>query len=263
MAVKACLTALSVVQFRNKMAVITGGAGGIGLSIARTLAANSFRVCLIDINETAGLQALNGLLKDYGPQSAMFLKCDIANEDDLRCTYRKISDRFGHIKVVCNNAGISDEVDWMRMVDVNLKSLILNTKIAFEFMSKTSGGSGGSIVNISSAAGLYPVPYAPVYSATKAGVVAFTKSLKLWKDEYGISVSCLCPTYVNTPMLESLYGSVDGVNEVNELGVLSSESVAEAVWQIIQDPSLHGEVRLINKKNGTVNVKLRVITSKL
>jgi 15-hydroxyprostaglandin dehydrogenase (NAD) len=125
--------------------------------------------------------------------------------------------------------------------------------MAFEYMSTNKGGKGGVIVNISSAAGFFPQSSAPVYTATKQGVIGYTKSIEEWYSTDGIRVNCVCPAFTDTALFRKSISHVDSQfaeDLVASLGVMSTDYVAEAVLRTIQDSSLNGILLLVRRRDG-------------
>jgi 15-hydroxyprostaglandin dehydrogenase (NAD) len=234
-------------------AIVTGGAQGIGLSISRALLRNAYKVALLDFNPTVGELACEGLKKEFGKDSVLFVHCDVTNEKQLTSAYKESVRKFGGLDVVCNNAGIGDEVNYKKTVAVNLTAVISSSLMAFEYMSTNKGGKGGVIVNISSAAGFFPQSSAPVYTATKQGVIGYTKSIEEWYSTDGIRVNCVCPAFTDTALFRKSISHVDSQfaeDLVASLGVMSTDYVAEAVLRTIQDSSLNGILLLVRRRDG-------------
>ncbi|XP_065883422.1 15-hydroxyprostaglandin dehydrogenase [NAD(+)]-like [Dysidea avara] len=234
----------------NKVALVTGAAKGIGLAISKALLEKTGKVALLDIQEEAGQEACETLRKVYGKDKVTFYKCDVTSAENLRSVFEKIVAKFGKLDIVVNNAGVADEINWRKAVDINLSAVIQGTYLGIEFMSQQNSGRGGSVINISSFAGLMPEPVAPVYSATKAGVVAFTESLRSIAKSDGVRVNCVCPTFADTDMGKVAL-KVDRIKEIVKHGaLLSPELVADAVLLLVQDTSKAGAVARVTPRNG-------------
>ena len=135
-----------------------------------------------------------------------YIQCDVSVPQEFEMCLTTAKALHGHIDVLINNAGILNEVHWSRMIDVNLKGAINGIRLGLKFMSKLSGGRGGKIINLSSAAGVKPCPGIPAYSATKAGILAYVHSLQGTEDfeENGVLISSICPTTTDTNMVRNL-----------------------------------------------------------
>uniref|UniRef100_A0A8C6SUE2 Alcohol dehydrogenase n=1 Tax=Neogobius melanostomus TaxID=47308 RepID=A0A8C6SUE2_9GOBI len=137
----------------------------------------------------------------------------LRDESDLRyCTkhyntaaFQTTVDRFGHLDIVINNAGINEK-NWEKTIQVNLTSVIKGTYLGLEHMSKEYGKGGGSIINVSSMAAFLHSPHQPVYTATKHGVIGFSRAMADASSlgGYGVRINVLCPAFVDTPLLLSV-----------------------------------------------------------
>ncbi|RVE64232.1 hypothetical protein OJAV_G00144530 [Oryzias javanicus] len=242
----------------GKSAVVTGAALGIGKGLSEVLLQNGAKVALLDVKESAGQSLVESLNQQHGTGSALFLKCDVESEEQLKAAFQKATETFGGIDILCNNAGIMNEATWEKAVSINLMGVIRATYIALEHMSKLNGGKGGVIVQTASLAGLGPFPSCPVYTATKSGVVGFTRAMAAASavSGYGIRFNALCPTFVQTEMITNIparLGQFSHLNEVAEqlkekLGVLSVSDVAESLLELVTDETKNGEALMILTK---------------
>ncbi|XP_054845467.1 15-hydroxyprostaglandin dehydrogenase [NAD(+)] isoform X2 [Eublepharis macularius] len=162
---------------KDKVALVTGAAQGIGKAFAQALLEKGCKVGLVDQNAELGKESKDNLDKQFDTQRTIFIPCDVSDEEQLKDAFKKIFDSFGRLDIVVNNAGINNEKNWEVTVQINLISMIRGTYIGLDYMKTENGGNGGAIVNISSLAGLMPVPYQPVYCASKHGVIGFTRSM--------------------------------------------------------------------------------------
>jgi len=195
-------------QFAGKTAVISGGAEGIGLSIAKALGEQKMNVVLADIDEE-NLQKASLELKSAGI-SVLAVALDVADEVQWQTVAKQAVARFGKIHMVVNNAGVGGDSGsieneqtkgWQWALDVNLMGVLYGAKVLVPLIKQH--GEGGWIVNVASMAGMGGVPYNGAYTATKAAVVALSES---WAGELqpkGIKVSVLCPAFVQTRIYDS------------------------------------------------------------
>ena len=195
-------------QFAGKTAVISGGAEGIGLSIAKALGEQKMNVVLADIDEE-NLQKASLELKSAGI-SVLAVSLDVADEVQWQTVAKQAVARFGKIHMVVNNAGVGGDSGsieneqtkgWQWALDVNLMGVLYGAKVIVPLIKQH--GEGGWIVNVASMAGMGGVPYNGAYTATKAAVVALSES---WAGELqpkGIKVSVLCPAFVQTRIYDS------------------------------------------------------------
>jgi NAD(P)-dependent dehydrogenase (short-subunit alcohol dehydrogenase family) len=195
-------------QFAGKTAVISGGAEGIGLSIAQALGNQKMNIVIADIDQSNLEKARLELELDG--VSVLAVALDVAQEDQWQEVANQAVAKFGKVHMVVNNAGIGgdtgpiesqDTKGWQWTLDVNLMGVVYGAKVMTPLIKKH--GEGGWIVNVASMAGMGGIPYAGAYTATKAAVVALSES---WAGELegdGIHVSVLCPAFVQTRIYES------------------------------------------------------------
>ncbi|XP_077963179.1 15-hydroxyprostaglandin dehydrogenase [NAD(+)] isoform X2 [Gasterosteus aculeatus] len=234
----------------GKSAVVTGAAMGIGRAITEVLLQNGAKVALLDVNETAGRSLKEVLDREYPPERTLFLSCDVKSEEQIKAGLQETAETFGGIDIMCNNAGILNEAAWEKAVSINMMGVIRGTYLALEHMSKLSGGRGGVIVNMASMAGLGPLPSCPVYTATKHGVVGFTRAMAAASTAsgYGVRVNVLCPGFVETDLFSAVktnLGRFSHMGDATEqlmqhLGVISVSDVAQSVLEMVTDETLSG-----------------------
>ena len=195
-------------QFIGKTAVISGGAEGIGLSIAKALAEEKMNIVLTDINEE-NLQKASLELEVTGV-SVLPVLLDVAEEDQWEKVAEQAIARFGKIHMLVNNAGVGgdsgsiesqNKKGWQWVLDVNLMGVVYGAKVMVPLISQH--GEGGWIVNVASMAGMGGVPYGGAYSATKAAVVALSEGWAGELQSKDINVSVLCPAFVQTRIYDS------------------------------------------------------------
>ena len=198
------------VSLAGKVAIVTGGASGLGRGIAEKFAAEGANVVIADVNDDLG--------RDVAAQCgsrACFHHANIADAADVEALVQAAVDRFGGLDVMVNNAGISSKMhksfltadlsDFQRVMSVNVLGVMLGTQAAARHMADHDGGS---IINISSIGGLQPGGGVMVYRASKAAVIHFSKSVATELAPRGISVNCIAPGGIPTPILAS---SVSGL----------------------------------------------------
>ena len=169
---------------------------------------------------------------------------------------------FGRpVNVLLNNAGIQEtkmffenpaHPSWKRVVDIDLTAVIEGTGIAIERWTK--GGVQGVVINTASQGGLIEMPFSPVYSAAKHGVVGFSRSCGILQN-YGIRVNCICPDFVDTPMVHSSLSDptfksvIDGMKGKG-ISLITPELVADGMIQLIEDDTKSGQVLRVNSVKG-------------
>jgi NAD(P)-dependent dehydrogenase (short-subunit alcohol dehydrogenase family) len=196
-------------RLEGKKAFVTGGAQGLGAAMARRFVEEGATVSLADVN-VAGAQAVAAELNAReGDGRAFAFALDVTREDQWIDVLAQADDAMGGISVLVNNAGIAldgnvEELafdDWRRVMSVNLDSVFLGTKYALEYLRRSQPGS---IVNLSSIAGLIASHNMPAYNASKAGVWMLSKSIALHCARQGLDVrsNSIHPTFIDTPILD-------------------------------------------------------------
>ena len=199
--------------FKNKVAVITGGASGIGWGLAERCAQEGMKVVIADVEETALKQAEKAL-KEKGAE-VLAVRCDVSKLKDIETLAEKTVEKWGGVHLLFNNAGVNIALsqrtplwehtlnDWEWMLGVNLWGCIYGMKVFLPIMLKQNEPC--HIVNTSSMAGLIAEPQLVIYAVTKAGVIALTEGLyfQLKQMNSAIGVSVLCPAFVASRMGEA------------------------------------------------------------
>jgi 3-oxoacyl-[acyl-carrier protein] reductase len=201
--------------FDGRVAIVTGGAGGIGLAVARRLAAGGARVALVDQRSDAAREAVESL--EAQGFSATALEGDVSNPEDVDAIVASVAAREGRIDVLVNNAGIMGRVaplwelaleDWNRVLAIDLTSVFLFSRAVIPHMRTRRSGA---IVSVASIAGKEGTPNLIPYTVAKAGIIAFTKALGKEVVADGIRVNCVAPGVVATPLLDQLPASATQV----------------------------------------------------
>jgi NAD(P)-dependent dehydrogenase (short-subunit alcohol dehydrogenase family) len=196
-----------VTQLQNSVALITGAASGLGLAVARQMAAAGARLVLVDWDE-ANLRAATGELAQAGAK-VKSMQGDVSVEATATDAIDMAKAAFGRLDILFNNAGIdplrarsvveTEVADWDRILDVNVKSAYLMTRAAIPLMRE---GGGGSIVNTASVAGLKPGADETAYSASKAALISLTAAIALDFAASGIRANCVCPGFMEMVMTD-------------------------------------------------------------
>lgn len=192
-------------RLSGKVAIVTGGAKGFGASIAKTFVNEGAKVVITDLD----VQQANVVLDELGSENAMFIEQDVADESGWENVFKKSIERFNKVDILINNAGVLQfddaehvELDqWHKLLAVDLDSVMLGIKYGIKNMKV----NGGSIVNISSIAGLIGIPNLFSYNASKGGVRMITKSAALYctDQNYPIRINSVHPGYAHTPMVDA------------------------------------------------------------
>ena len=186
----------------GKTAVVTGAGAGIGRAVAISLAASGARVMVSDINSETAAATAREVLERGG--EAEHVRADVSKSADVTQMFARTISSFGSVDIMVNNAGVLSNIhivdlpeeEWDRVHSVNLRGTFLCTKAAARRM--IAQGSGGRIVNIASEAGKAPFASGAHYSASKAGVIAFTRAAALELAPHKINVNSVCPGNVDT-----------------------------------------------------------------
>jgi NAD(P)-dependent dehydrogenase (short-subunit alcohol dehydrogenase family) len=190
----------------GKVAVITGGASGIGRETARRFAQEGAHVCVADLADEPGRETAKEI-------DGLYVHADVTDPDDVQAMYREAAERFGGLDVLFNNAGISPPDDdsileteldaWQRVQDVNLKSVFLCCKYGIPHLLERGGGS---VINTASFVAVMGAAASQIsYTASKGGVLAMSRELGVQFARQGVRVNALCPGPVNTPLLQDLF----------------------------------------------------------
>jgi NAD(P)-dependent dehydrogenase (short-subunit alcohol dehydrogenase family) len=191
--------------FHNAVAIVTGGASGIGRAIGEELAKRGCEVILADLQIELAKEVASGIGSSGGKARAAEL--DVSDSSAVETLVQEVLDRAGRLDYMFNNAGIGilaearqhTREDWERIVDVNLRGVIHGVQAAYQVMLNQGFGH---IVNTASMAGLMITPLLVSYAATKYAVVGLSKSLRVEAAPLGIRVSVICPGVVRTPIME-------------------------------------------------------------
>jgi NAD(P)-dependent dehydrogenase (short-subunit alcohol dehydrogenase family) len=239
-------------EIQGKAAVVSGAASGIGRAAAKALAAAGASVIVADMDEVGGAKTVDMIGSEGG--IAVFKRCDVTKTEDLAAAFAAAVQHFGALDIAYNNAGIggedlfADEVGaWQRMIDINLTAVIDATRIAVREMQR---GHGGVIINTASMGGLLPMPGSPVYAATKAGVINFTRSLAYLAPQDRIRVNAICPSFTDTPLVRR--SGDERVEEMKQMvcGILQPEDIAAGVIELIEDDSRAGSIMRVTVRGG-------------
>ena len=228
-------------EFKNKVAVITGAASGIGYGLSEYAAKEGMKVVLADIEENA-LKKAEKDIRALGVET-LAVKTDVSKADDVKALAEKTLDTFGAVHLLCNNAGVSSELttwqstlsDWQWVMGVNLWGVIYGVHFFVPIMLKQ--GTECHIVNTSSIMGLFSIAGA-AYTVSKHGVVALSEVLyhDLERAGSAIGVSVLCPAYINTGIFEAERNRPAELRDVDsqQSNYMSDPKVQEMIEQARQ-----------------------------
>lgn len=223
---------------QEKVALITGSAKGIGLGCARVLGKAGASIAVVDIDQPAVNHTVQTLQAE-GIAAQGFV-ADVSQSQQVADAVQNIINHFSRIDILINNAGTHDgkgieassESDWDRIITINLKSVFLVTTAALPYLKTTRG----SIVNMGSMVGLVGQGNSGAYSASKGGSIALTRNMAIDFAPYGIRVNCICPGWVETPLVNAWFAMQPDeaqarqyVSSIHPLGRIAS---AEEIGQV-------------------------------
>jgi NAD(P)-dependent dehydrogenase (short-subunit alcohol dehydrogenase family) len=234
-------------DFDGKVALVTGGASGLGRAAVRLLAGAGARVAVADIDERSGAETVE-LVRAAGGE-ATFVRTDVTREPEVAALVAGVVETWGRLDCAINNAGIAGPYkplpeytldEWNQVLAIDLTAVFLGLK--YEIPQMVSQG-GGAIVNTSSGAGLIGYPGLPAYVASKHGVIGLTRTAGIEFATAGIRVNAVCPGSTLTPMLEASMGddpaarqAMEATTPMRRLG--HPDEIAHAmVWLLSDDAS--------------------------
>ena len=232
-------------EFQDRVALVTGGAMGIGSAVAKLLAERGARVLIVDRAEKEGTKTVSEIASKKG--NAEFFKADVSTSNACAAAIEKAISLYGKLDIVSNNAGIqrygtvesTPENEWDEVMDVNLKSVFYICKFAIPHLKKTKG----SIVNMTSVQAFATQRGVAAYTTSKHALIGLTRSMAIDFARDGIRVNCVAPGTVDTPMLQyaasldpnpqSVYDACVNMHPVGRIA--KPEEVAEVVAFLASD----------------------------
>ena len=223
-------------MFKEKIAVVTGGASGIGLATTKKLLSEGANVVILDLKMDE--EIINSL-----GENVLYLKCDVSNEENVKNCIEKITKKFNHIDYLVANAGIGGSAskphevsmdEWNKVISVNQTGIFLLNKYVINEMLKNGKGA---VVNTSSMYGLVGSTTSFAYSASKGAINQMTRSLALTYARDNIRVNAIAPGYVDTPILSMVPDNIKEAME-NELpiGRLGKDTeIANLICYLLSD----------------------------
>jgi meso-butanediol dehydrogenase/(S,S)-butanediol dehydrogenase/diacetyl reductase len=224
-------------RFQDKVVIITGGASGIGLAIAKRLGSEGARVVLADINQDNLAQA-EPQVRQAGAPDVLLSMCNVADESQVIATVAATLAKFDRLDVIVNNAGLMqfkalEELtgdDWLRTLNVDLLGAFYFTKQAFLHMKP-----GGALVNVSSIHAIATEALVAPYAAAKAALLSLTRSAAIEGKPKGLRINAVLPGAIDTPMLWNNPNVKSGVEKINPSDVGKPEDVAATVAYLASD----------------------------
>ncbi len=224
-------------RFTDRVAIVTGGASGIGLATAKRFASEGARVVIADLHQDKAEAAADELQR-AGAAAALGVPCNVAEEPQVEAAVAQTIAKFGRVDVMVNNAGLMvfkpiEELtteDWVGVLRVDLLGAFYFIKQAFLHMKP-----GGAIVNVSSIHAVETEPLVAPYAAAKAALVSLTRSASLEGKPKGIRVNCILPGAVDTPMLWENPNVKSGQEKIEQHDVGKPEDIAAVIAFLASD----------------------------
>jgi len=243
-------------KLKDRVAIITGGARGIGKKISQTFLKEGASVYIFDVNQEEGVRTVGELQPAYDGK-VIFFKVDITDEKNVEQSIEKIIEAEGRIDILVNNAGITRDnlilrmslEDWKKVIDINLTGAFICSKHTVKYMVKNRSGK---IINISSIVGVHGNAGQSNYSSSKAGLIGLTKTLARELAGRNILVNAIAPGYIETEMTEKLSDKIkEKLMEQIPTGRLGSvDDVAKTALFLASDDSNYITGTVINLDGG-------------
>jgi 2-hydroxycyclohexanecarboxyl-CoA dehydrogenase len=245
------------VRLEGRIALVTGGASGIGAATARRLAAEGARVAVADLDEAGAREVAAEI-------DGLAVGMDVADAAAARAGIARVQDELGHPDVLVNNAGTdrfaffvnTDEELWDLVLGVNLRGTIAVTHAVLDGMQRRGGGA---IVNVASEAGRVGSQGSAVYSAAKAGIIGFTRALARESSRFGVRVNAVAPGPIDTPLLNAAPIELGEIGERLKAGMIAAtsmrrigrpEEVAAAIAFLASDDASYVTGQTLNVSGG-------------
>ncbi|KAH7020500.1 15-hydroxyprostaglandin dehydrogenase [Ilyonectria destructans] len=247
----------------QKVVLITGGVSGIGLGMVRYFASEGYRIAVLDMNTKDSPRIGAELASEFPKSIITFRTCDVSSWEEQAAIFKDVYDQQGRIDVVMANAGISEQGTTslaalgeetpskprLQTLDVNLTGVIYSVKLAIHYMQKNTvqadSPSRGLIICTASNAGIYPFPVAPLYAASKAGVISLVRSMARPLERANIQINALAPAVLETNIAPSK-------DLFKEMIVTPMSTLTRGVANFIADPTLTGAVAEIHGPSVTL-----------
>lgn len=208
---------MTLKRFADKVAIVTGGASGMGEAFCKIFVEDGGKVAIVDLNEALGAK----LVVELGSNNAVFIKCDVSDNAQVKNMVEETVKTFGQLNVIFNNAGIAvmgktpdiSFDDWKRVLEVDLYAIYHSCHYAIPYMKENGGGVIINNVSISGMGGDYGLS---CYNAAKGGAINYTRALAMDHAPDGIRVNAVCPGFVETPLNAELRENKSVMDKVNE-----------------------------------------------
>ncbi len=250
-------------ELEGKVAIVTGGASGIGRAVVHALAKEGAKVTIADMNLESAEEVAGDVVRAGG--SSIAIKTDVSSSKDVASMVQETLGKFGVIDILVNTAGIGagamvqdlTEEEWDRVININLKGTFLCSQAVIKQMIERKSGR---IVNFASGQWFRPTLMSAPYGASKGGVVSFSKSLALEVAGHGINVNVVVPGFTNTAMTRRIFGEGDALEKGAEsLGLIpprgqiaQPEDIADVVLFFVSHASRHVVGQTLHVNGGSL-----------
>lgn len=224
-------------EFEGKVALVTGGASGIGRAVAEMYAREGAKVVVSDVDDAAGNEVVNQIIANGG--AARYIHTDVSKAEACQALVQDTVEHFGGLDLACNNAGIGGEANltgeysisgWQRVIDINLNGVFYCLRYEIPAMLE----KGGVIVIMASILGQVGFATAPAYVAAKHGILGLTKTAGLEYAKSGVRVNAVGPAFIRTPMITDLLEDETTENLLLSLHPIGRLGTAEEVAHLVQ-----------------------------
>jgi 15-hydroxyprostaglandin dehydrogenase (NAD) len=242
-----------VFDIKGKIALVTGGAAGIGLAYTKELLRNGAKaVTIADVDAAKGEDSAKKLNTEFGGNKVIFIRTDVTKADQLEAAFKTTINTWKGLDIVINNAGIMNDANWELQIAINCNHVVRGSLLAIQYMGKNNGGKGGVVVNIASILGLQELAGCPIYVGTKHFVVGLDRSFgtPFFYNLTGIQFLTMCPGVTDTPLI-----SEAGRFALQGMGKIAQELVDGLGAMPAQPPEnvAKGMITLITEgENGSV-----------
>ena len=206
-------------RLAEKVALITGGASGLGKAIAQRFDEEGAKVVVADVDEEKGQEVASAL------ENGLFVEVDVTKPESVEAMVKQAVEHFGRLDILVNNAGIDGEQaptakstleNWRKVMSINMDGVFYGMKYGIAAMLNGGEDSGGVVINLGSTAGLIGFPNIPPYSASKGGVIQLTKAAAMEYAGKHIRCCALCPTGILTPLVEHFIENSDNPEQMRK-----------------------------------------------
>ncbi|KAL3285228.1 hypothetical protein HHI36_019340 [Cryptolaemus montrouzieri] len=193
-------------KLQGKVALLTGGASGIGYSIAKSFLKHGLSALTVaDIHRSNGTEAIKDLTLQFGEEKVMFVECDVTNTNQLNSAFQETLRHYTRLDIVINNAGMMNDAFWEKEIHTNIGGCLIGSLLGLEYMSTTSKGDGGVIINVASIIGLMPCNGFPIHTMTQYGIVGLSRALGGHYKRTGVKVFGFCPGLTQSQLIETAH----------------------------------------------------------